>query len=68
MKTCKDCIYWVDIKHPDPLHIGEGECRLYPEPRTQVFPNHWCGQLKEKVHVISDFTEHSENHILKVES
>ena len=57
MKTCKDCIYWIDINHPSAapidgsraLHIGQGECRLYPEPRYAVFANHWCGQLKEKV-------------------
>jgi hypothetical protein len=57
MKTCKDCIYWVDINHPSAapidgskaLHIGQGECRLYPEPRENVFANHWCGQLKKKV-------------------
>ena len=56
MKICKDCIYWVDINHPSAapidgskaLHIGQGECRLYPEPRENVFANHWCGQLKEK--------------------
>ena len=44
MKTCKDCIYFIF-----PL------CRLYPEPVDVGSPTHWCGQLKEKVHVISDF-------------
>ena len=52
MKTCKDCIYWTTIpkmQFPEPFEIGMGDCRLYPEPRENVFANHWCGQLKEKV-------------------
>ena len=58
MKTCKDCIYyvvWDDGPEDDPIEQPEqGECHLYPL-NTCVNPLHWCGQLKEKVHVISDF-------------
>jgi len=51
MKTCKDCIYCYEYeaKMEKPF-----ECRLYPQPK-QTFSGYWCGQLKEKVHVISDF-------------
>ena len=50
MKTCKDCIYCYEYeaKMEKPF-----ECRLYPQPK-QTFSGYWCGQLKEKVHVISD--------------
>ena len=51
MKTCKDYIYCYEYeaKMEKPF-----ECRLYPQPK-QTFSGYWCGQLKEKVHVISDF-------------
>ena len=58
MKTCKDCIYYeadylVEGEWDD--EIGRtGICHLYPI-MSEVSDNHWCGQLKEKVHVISDF-------------
>ena len=61
MKTCEDCIYYV----PDQLYTQQvddeivqdhGECRLWPHPEvTTVVETYWCGQLNEKVHVISDF-------------
>ena len=49
MKTCKDCIYWANRL-----------CHLHPQPIVAE-KDHWCGQLKEKVHVISDFDEELEN-------
>lgn len=52
MKTCKDCIYY--FTDPGVTPMTPHECRLYPEA-IKVSYDYWCGQLKEKVHVISDF-------------
>ena len=54
MKTCKDCIYYLMDKDRSYTTDAEGYCHLHPIP-TATYDEHWCGQLKEKVHVISDF-------------
>ena len=52
MKTCNDCIYFHQAGNkPDRI---KGRCHLYPKS-METIAGHWCGQLKEKVHVISDF-------------
>ena len=64
MKTCKDCIYFVDkyVLFPDidPNETWDGFCQFNPK-REDVLKDYWCGQLKEKVHVISDFENISHN-------
>ena len=55
MKTCKDCIYY------DQTGPTCGQCCLNPKAiEIDDDRYHWCGQLKEKVHVISDEWERSE--------
>ena len=52
MKTCKDCIYY---EHDEDISVKEplGYCHFMPKLECCP-PDHWCSQLKEKVHVISD--------------
>jgi len=55
MKTCKDCIYYDRYLNFSTREQADyGDCHFMPEI-TYHDPDHWCGQLKEKVHVISDF-------------
>ena len=62
MKTCKDCIYSVYLGKEHYAYNERAtrpfttECRLKPKVRHKR-DGDWCGQLKEKVHVISDFGE-----------
>jgi len=68
MKTCKDCIYHVYLgeDHWEYNNAATNpftmECRLKPKVRHKR-DGEWCGQLKEKVHVISDFENISHNPI-----
>jgi len=62
MKTCKDCIYYETYKQQGEEYqrtfmVTVHACRLYP--KTEKVDGKGCGQLKEKVHVISDFPDHS---------
>ena len=57
MKTCKDCIYYETYKQQGEEYqrtfmVTVHACRLYP--KTEKVDGKGCGQLKEKVHVISD--------------
>lgn len=42
--ACKHCYYGVQ----SPLSTFEVQCHRYPE-RTQVTPNHWCGEYKAQL-------------------
>ena len=65
MKTCKDCIYWVETKGSSPLCFGIGECHLYPKAE-ETGCDWWCGQLKEGInmethHLLIEWARQPEN-------
>ena len=61
MKTCKDCIYFVDHKW----------CYLNPRPVVIItslmneIEDHWCGQLKEKATIDKSDLQWTEEEIAK---
>jgi hypothetical protein len=44
VKTCKDCVYYVEVPKDDMPRHEYGKCHWIPDGPA-VDPSHWCGQL-----------------------
>lgn len=66
MNTCKDCKYWISLRHPDecdPVYQpgeqvfpNQGDCHRYAPhiDFPQTYENDWCGEFSSRTAPIVD--------------